>query len=144
MVAEGLLEKLINFAKLITNIEEKIFSIIKHFRKSLLFDSKGRWIKKYGICLFDITMGNFDRATACKFLELMMLSKRSNLSQKENIFLYRDDGLAIVNNGTARITITINTNLAKTDFLDVRFNIAIATLQLVYQTVVSTTSKQIL
>ena len=89
-------------------------------------------------------MGNFDRATACKFLELMMLSKRSNLSQKENIFLYRDDGLAIVINATARITITINTNLAKTDFLDVIFNIAIATLQLVYQTVVSTTSKQIL
>ena len=89
-------------------------------------------------------MGNFDRATACKFLELMMLSKRSNLSQKENIFLYRDDGLAIVNNGPARITITINTNLAKTEFLDVIFNIAIATLQLVYQTVVSTTSKQIL
>ena len=89
-------------------------------------------------------MGNFDRATACKFLELMMLSKRSNLSQKENIFLYRDDGLAIVNNATARITIIINTNLAKTDFLDVIFNIAIATLQLVYQTVVNTTSKQIL
>ena len=45
---------------------------------------------------FDIAMGAFDGAECCELVGLFMLHKLKNLIKKENIGLYRDDGLAVV------------------------------------------------
>ena len=88
---------------------------------------------------FDVTIGRFDGAETCEIVRLYLLDKLSNLFGKENVGIYRDDGLAAINNcigpvlGRARksiinlfkregLNITIETNLVETDFLDVTFN----------------------
>ena len=47
--------------------------------------------------LFDVTMESFDGAEICEIVGLYLLDKSSNLSGKENVGLYRDDGLAAIN-----------------------------------------------
>ena len=42
-ISEDLLDKSINFAKSVTNIDEQTINIIKHSRKSLLFDKSSCW-----------------------------------------------------------------------------------------------------
>ena len=88
---------------------------------------------------FDVTIGRFDGAETCDIVRLYLLDKSSNLLGKENVGIYRDDGLAAINScigpvlGRARksiinlfkregLNITIETNLVETDFLDVTFN----------------------
>ena len=90
--------------------------------------------------LFDVTMGSFDGAEICEILGLYLLSKLAVLLGKENVGLYRDDGLAVINscNGPVldrkrkniislfkneSLNITIDTNLIETYFLDVMFNL---------------------
>ena len=85
-------------------------------------------------------MGSFDRAEICEIVGLYLLNKLSNLLGKENVGLYRDDSLAAINSCSGPIldrtrkniialfkkevlNITIETNLAETDFLDVTFNL---------------------
>ena len=41
-------------------------------------------------------MGSFDRAEICEIFGLYLLNKLSNLLGKENVGLYRDDGLATI------------------------------------------------
>ena len=48
--------------------------------------------------LFDVTMGSFDGAEICEIVDLYLLDKLSVLQHKENVGLYRDDGLAVVDN----------------------------------------------
>ena len=88
---------------------------------------------------FDVTIGRFDGAETCEIVRLYLLDKLSNLFGKENVGIYRDDGLAAINScigpvlGRARksiinlfkregLNITIEANLVETDFLDVTFN----------------------
>ena len=73
----------------------------------------------------------------CEIVELYLLGKLSNLLGKENNGLYRDDGLAVINSCSGLVldrtrktsspysNITIETNLAETDFLDVTFNLVV-------------------
>ena len=85
-------------------------------------------------------MGSFDGAEICKIIELYLLNKLSNLLDKENVGLYRDDGLAAINSCSGPVldrtrkniiallkkeglNIIIETNLVDTDFLDVTFNL---------------------
>ena len=85
-------------------------------------------------------MGSFDGAEVCELVGLYLLNKIKPLVGTSNIGLYRDDGLAIVHkpNGPKpdslrkditnllkdeRLSITIDTNLIKTDFLDESFNL---------------------
>ena len=42
-------------------------------------------------------MGSFDGAEICEIVGLYLLSKLSTLLGRENVGLYRDDGLATVN-----------------------------------------------
>ena len=51
-ISAELLEKSINFARGIVEIEDKMINIIKHSRKSLLFHNGNAWIKKEGNPLF--------------------------------------------------------------------------------------------
>ena len=89
--------------------------------------------------LFDVTMGRFDGAEVCKLIGLYLLNKVKALLDSGNVGLYRDDGLAVVHKANGPkvdrlrkdiislfndegVSITIDTNLIETDFLDFSFN----------------------
>ena len=85
-------------------------------------------------------MGSFDSAEVCELVGLYLLNKIKSLLGSNNVGLYRDDGLAIVHKASGPkvdrlrkdiislfkdegLSITIDTNLIETDFLDVSFNL---------------------
>ena len=135
-----LLDRSISFAKSLIDIEGNIINTINHARKSLLFDDSGAWVKKDGNPLFDVTMDSFDGAEVCELVKLYLLNKIKSLLGSNNVGLDRDDGLAIVHKANGPkvdrlrkdiislfkdegLSITIDTNLIETDFLDVSFNL---------------------
>ena len=67
-------------------------------RKTLLFYNDEPWVKKTGDEDFDVTMGCNDGAELCETVGIYMLNKLSNIINRENIGLYRDDGLGICQN----------------------------------------------
>ena len=86
-------------------------------------------------------MGRFDGAETCKLVGLYLLNKLSKLLGNDNVGFYSDDGLSAIKSTSGPIldkmrkniialfmdeglTITIDTNLIETDFLDVTFNLA--------------------
>ena len=86
-------------------------------------------------------MGSFDGAEICELVILYLLDKLSKLLEKDNVGLYRDDGLAVIKSTSDPIldkmrkniialfkeeglTIKIDTSLIETNFLDVTFNLA--------------------
>ena len=85
-------------------------------------------------------MGSFDGAEICELVGLFLLNKLSSIVDKESIGLYRDDGLCVVADANGPkmdkirkkviaafkeegLSITIETNLSATDFLDVTFDL---------------------
>jgi hypothetical protein len=77
---------------------------ISEKRKSLLFGNGKLWTKKDGSnSLFDVTMGSFDGAEICELVGLFILNHLGKRFGKENIGLYRDDGLAIIKSKSARL-----------------------------------------
>ena len=50
------LEKSINFAKIIRDMEDEVISIIKRARKFVLFPDFNTWLKKEGNPLFDVAI----------------------------------------------------------------------------------------
>ena len=85
-------------------------------------------------------MGSYDEAEVCKLVGIYLLSKLTHLVGTKNFGLYWDKGLAVIHkdNGrimdklrrevvelfkSDRISITIDKNLIKADFLDVSFNL---------------------
>ena len=92
-ISETLLKEALNFAKTKVNISKTDEDTILHARKSLLFDGSHVWIKKKG-GLFDVTMGAYDGAEVCELVGTFLLNKIAEKYPKENIGLYRDDGLA--------------------------------------------------
>ena len=79
-------------------------------------------------------------AEVCELLELYLLGKLAPLIGTKNVGLYRDDGLAVIHqtNGpkmdrirkdiialfkSEGLSITIDTNLIESDFLDVSFSL---------------------
>ena len=136
-----IINKSINYAESFTTIEENAISAIKLARKSLLFSKDETSVKKSDNELFDVTMGSFNGAKICQLVGLYLLDKLSKLLANDNVGLYRDDALAAIKSIRSPvldkmrkniialfkeegITITIDTNLIKTDFLDVTFNLA--------------------
>ena len=115
--------------------------MIKLARKSLPFHKGRTWIKKGDDTLFDVTRGSFDGDDICELVGWYLLDKLSSLIGRENVGLYRDDGLAAINSSSGPVldkmrkniialfkneglSITIETNLFQTDFLDVTSNLA--------------------
>ena len=115
--------------------------MIHHSRKSRLFDTTSVWVKNGNNPLFDDTMGSYDGAEIYELVGLYLLNKLSTVIGKSSVGLYRDDGIAAINNANGwklerirkdvialfkeeGISITIETNLIETDFLDVTFNLA--------------------
>ena len=65
-------------------------------RKTLLFNDSKPWLKKFGNKDFDVPMRRFDGAGVCELVGSLILTKLCDVLQRENVGLYRDDGLAIV------------------------------------------------
>ena len=93
-IKEILLIKAINFAEKRVNITNEDKVIIKHARKSLLYDNRKPWMKKDS-GLFDVTMGAYDGAEVWELVGTFLLYKLSLKYNKNNIGIYRNDGLAI-------------------------------------------------
>ena len=85
-------------------------------------------------------MGSFDRAEICELIGVYMQSILAKIISKNNIGLYRDDGVIVLKNKSGQQTdrtrkkivkifkdtnfsIDITTNLVEVNFLDVRFNL---------------------
>ena len=69
--------------------------IIKHCRKSLLYNNQEPWKKKNTDSSFDLIMGSYDVAKLCKLVEIYLLFLLANIIDKNNSGLYRDDGLTL-------------------------------------------------
>ena len=78
-------------------IEEKVINTIYHARKFLLFDKDNVWVKKDNP-EFDVTMGSYDGAELCELVGLYLLDLITKEFGKQNIGLYRDDGLSCFEN----------------------------------------------
>ena len=89
--------------------------------------------------MFDVTMGLYDGAELCELVGLFVLNKLSNIFEKNLVGLYRDDGLAVLRNCTARtadrikksvenifksygLKITAEAGLHQVEFLDITIN----------------------
>ena len=96
-IKESVLMKALEFAKKHTKILKKDIDIIRHSRRSLLFNEGEAWVKRDEEN-FDVTMGAYDGAEVC---ELVGIYLQSLIGEKYNIRdfgLYRDDGLAVFRN----------------------------------------------
>jgi len=139
-ISEELLTNAIHFAKKHSKITSQDIEIIMHSRKSLLFNNSTAWVKKDNDNMFDVTMGSHDGAEVCELVGLFILNNLCDKYGKDNIGLYRDDGLAILKNTTGPqaerikkditrrfkqhgLRITIQTNLKVVNYLDVTFNL---------------------
>ena len=72
-----------------------MYESLPNVRFNLSFDLF--WAKKNSVNTFDVTMGSFDGAKICELVGLYIL----NTLEKRfgsNVGLYRDDGLAAINN----------------------------------------------
>ncbi len=94
-ISENLVDQALSWASNLAIITKDEISIIKHARKSVLFNDGKPWTKKDSNSLFDVTMGSYDGAEICELVGLFILNKLGQKFGKENIGLYRDDGLAI-------------------------------------------------
>ena len=109
-------------------------------RKILLFNNEIPWTKKEGNENFDVPMGCYDGAEVCEIVGSYLLNLLCEILDKEQVGLYRDDGLAVVkhisrpqieqkrkniikifkDNG---LNITIQANLKVVKSLDVELNL---------------------
>ena len=53
--------------------------------------------------MFDVTIGSFDGAEVCELTDLFILNELTKKFGKENVGLYRDDGLTLLRNCSARL-----------------------------------------
>ena len=137
-ITEKILDNAIEFTKEYTTIIDDNIRIIKHCRKSLLFEKDATWVKKGTAGKFDVTMGSYDRAEVCELVGIYILSTLAKRIDKKSTGLYRDDGLIILRKcdgpTTNRIRkdiikifkqigskTDIKTNLKEVDFLDVTY-----------------------
>ena len=110
-----------------------------HTRKSLLFCNEKPCMKREAN-LFDVTMGVYDGAGVCELVDFFMLNKISENYNKNDVGLYRDDGLAVFKNITGSeserikknfqslfkkygLEIIIECNKKVVDYLDIIFNL---------------------
>ena len=83
------------------NLDGSTIQIIKHAWKCPLFDSSGVWVKNNDNPLFDVTKCSFNGTEVCELVDLCLLSKvvvHIMHIDSDNIGLYRDDGLVVINN----------------------------------------------
>ena len=93
-IKESLLKQSLDFAVKYIKVTSEDKAIIKHARKSLLFNKQQIWIKKES-GLFDVTMGAYDGAEVCELVEIFILYQVSRKYNRNNKGVYRDDDLAL-------------------------------------------------
>ena len=102
-ITESLLDQSIDWAAQFTTITDSDIRIIKHARKSLLFHDGLPWVKRDSSNAFDVTMGSYDGAEICELVGLFIFSKlKATLGN--NIGLYRDDGLVLLDTKSGRLS----------------------------------------
>ena len=97
-ITKTIFDDALNFAKMITPITREEIRTIKHCRKSLLFSGNETWVKKNSNNSFDVTMGSYDGAEICELVGLYILDELSKKLNKNDLGLYRDDGLILLRN----------------------------------------------
>ena len=97
-ISQSLLEDALKFAQSITDVSNDALDAINLSRKSLLFSKDCTWVKKGNNPLFDVTMGSYDGAEVCELVGTYLLNKLTAIVRKEEIGLYRDDGIMVVSN----------------------------------------------
>ena len=101
------------FAERHIEIKQNELDLIFHIRKSLLYCKDTPWIKKEGNREFDVTMGSIDGAETCKLVGLFLLYSIRGKLNKDNIGLYRDNGLACFMNNNGHQNYKIGKELIK-------------------------------
>ena len=139
-IKERLPIQFLDFAEKYIKVNSEDKTIIKHARKSLLFNKQQIWIKKES-GLFDVTMGAYDGAEVCELVGIFILYQLSRIYNKNDIGLYRDDGLAVFRNTSGpqaekikkhfqsifrknNLNIIVKCNLKIVDYLDVTLNLS--------------------
>ena len=79
--------------KKICDTPDNNISIMIHGRNTLLFNNGEPWVKKDNDEDFDVPMGCYDGEEICELIGTYLLYQINNVISKENIGLYRDDGL---------------------------------------------------
>ena len=122
------------------DIDSSDLGIVMQARKTILFNEGCVWVKKHGAEDFDVPMGSYDGAEVCELIGLLLLYKITEVIVREDVGLYRDDGLGVMKKGnkveTERrkkhivkifkdcgLSITIKCNLTRVNFLDVTFDV---------------------
>ena len=122
------------------DISNEDISIIKHAGKSILFNHGKPWIENGNSNSFNVIMGSYDGAEICELVGLFILNHLGKMFGKQNIGLYKDDGLAIIKNRSVRLAektrkelhkvfkqfglkITAEANLHVVNFLDLTFDL---------------------
>ena len=95
-ITEKSLNNAITFQENYIPISKEDIRVIKHCRKSLLFYGNEAWKKKEADTTFDVTMGSYDGAELCGLIGIYIQSILRNILSKDNMGLYRDDGLFIL------------------------------------------------
>ena len=95
-ITENLLNNALSYAQTLIRIDDDIIQLIKHARKSLLFTEGNIWMKKGENPLFVVTMGSNDGAELSEFVGIYLLGILSNIIDRKDNGLYRDDGLASI------------------------------------------------
>ena len=129
-IKESLLKQSLDFAEKYIKVTSEDKAIIKHARKSLLFNKQQIWIKKES-GLFDVTMGAYDGAEVCGLVGIFILYQLSRICNKNDIGLYRDDSLAVFRNTSGpqaekikkHFQCMFHKNLKIVDYLDVTLNL---------------------
>ena len=75
-----------------TTIEKKVIKTIYHASKSLLFSKDNVWVKNDNP-EFDVTMVSYDGGKLCELVGLYLVNLITKEFGKQNIGLYRDEGL---------------------------------------------------
>ena len=111
-ITQDLLNKTLKFASEYIYISKSDIDVIHHARKSLLFDGSHTWIKKQG-GLFDVSVGAYDGAEVCDLVATYMLNLLSKQYKKNDLGLYRDDGLAVLKNKSGMQSEQVKKNIQK-------------------------------
>ena len=97
-VSKKLLKDLVLFVQTHTDINRKDIEVIFYYNIFHYFMITNHGLTKDSNGDIDVTMGSYDRAEVCELVGLFMLNELLKKFDKDNIGLYRDDGLSVFKN----------------------------------------------
>ena len=95
-ISETLLQRALDFTANYVTISNDDCHIILQAKKSLLFNNGNPWQKRNTNTLFNVTMGSYDGAEICELVGNYILSQLKEIPYDMEIGLYRNDGLAVL------------------------------------------------